>query len=176
MDRLKKRSDFLRAARGHKQVRRALVLQAWHHQIENHEQSVSENQANYTSVPRTSVSGATRVGFTVTKKVGNAVVRNRVRRRLKEAVRLFEKSAVKDGEEPPILPNTDYVVVGRLSALTMSFAEIQQDLASAFDKIGTQIKRRSGKLNKKAENPEPDHSPIDQNPLKEQGNKPTDIA
>lgn len=166
MDRLKKRSDFLRAARGHKQVRRALVLQAWQHQIQEHEQPDREQPTN----------GATRIGFTVTKRVGNAVIRNRVRRRLKEAVRLFEKSGGASGQTDLFLPNTDYVVVGRLSALTMSFSEIQQDLASAFDKIAAQIRRRSRKLDKKAENPEPDHSPIDQNPLKEQGIKPSDIA
>ena len=53
MDRLKKRSDFLRVARGHKQVRRALVLQAWQHQVEDYQQLAGE-------VPR--------LGFTVTKK------------------------------------------------------------------------------------------------------------
>lgn len=166
MDRLKKRSDFLSVARGHKQVRRALVLQAWQHQIEGHEQPAREQIAN----------GTTRIGFTVTKKVGNAVVRNRVRRRLKEAVRLLEKSGSAGGQVPPFLPDTDYVVVGRLSALTMSFSEIQQDLVSALAKIGAQISRRSRKLDKKPENPGPDHSPIDQNPLKEQGIKPTDIV
>lgn len=166
MDRLKKRSDFLRVARGHKQVRRALVLQAWQHQIQNHEQPAREQITN----------GATRIGFTVTKKVGNAVVRNRVRRRLKEAVRLLETCGSSSEQTTPFLPNTDYVVVGRLSALTMSFSEIQQDLASALGKIATQISRRSRKLDKKAENPEPDLSPIDQNPLKEQGIKPTDIV
>ncbi len=164
MDRLKKRSDFLRVARGHKQVRRALVLQAWHHQMVPPEQAARE----------TSTDGAIRIGFTVTKKVGNAVVRNRVRRRLKEAVRLLEASGNASGQKSAFLPNTDYVVVGRLSALTMSFAEIQRDLAAALDKIGAQIGRRTRQLGKKPENPAPDHSPTDQNPLKEQGIKPTD--
>lgn len=164
MDRLKKRSDFLRVARGHKQVRRALVLQAWHHQIVDHEQLARENLTD----------GATRIGFTVTKKVGNAVVRNRVRRRLKEAVRLLQQAGKASGQKPAFLPNTDYVVVGRLSALTMSFAEIQRDLAAALDKIGAQIGRRTRELGKKPEIPQPDHSPSGQNPLKEQGIKPTD--
>lgn len=166
MDRLKKRSDFLRVARGHKQVRRALVLQAWQHQLTDHEPATSDRASG--KPPR--------IGFTVTRKVGNAVVRNRVRRRLKEAVRLLETADKAHGNHSGFLPDTDYVVVGRLSALTMPFSEIQQDLASARDKIGAQISRRARQLGKKPENPKPDHSPIEQNPLKEQGIKPTDTV
>lgn len=165
MDRLKKRSDFLRVARGHKQVRRALVLQAWQHQVEEHRQLAGE---------------APRLGFTVTKKVGNAVVRNRVKRRLKEAVRLLERDNVAPDAQAPFLLYTDYVVVGRLSALTMPFVDIQRDLESALNKISRQISSRlrstSGEFGKKAENPERNHSPSDQNPLKEQGITPSDVA
>ncbi|MEP0521155.1 MAG: ribonuclease P protein component [Hyphomicrobiales bacterium] len=165
MDRLKKRSDFLRVARGHKQVRRALVLQAWQHQVEEH---------------RKFVGSAPRLGFTVTKKVGNAVVRNRVRRRLKEAVRLLERRSTSPNDNTPFLSYTDYVVVGRLSALTMPFADIQRDLESAAAKISRQISSRSrntsGEISKKAANPGRNHSPSDQNPLKEQPNTPNDIA
>ncbi len=50
-----------------------------------------------------------RIGFTVTKKVGNAAVRNRVRRRLKEAVR---QNAAAD-----MRPGHDYVMVGRREVL-----------------------------------------------------------
>lgn len=165
MDRLKKRSDFLRVARGHKQVRRALVLQAWQHQVDEQRQLAGE---------------APRLGFTVTKKVGNAVVRNRVRRRLKEAVRLLECSNASTNANGPFLHFTDYVVVGRLSALTMPFADIQRELESAFNKISRQISSRSrdtsGEISKKAENPERNHSPSGQNPLKEQGIIPNDVA
>lgn len=165
MDRLKKRSDFLRVARGHKQVRRALVLQAWQHQVEEHRELAGE-------VPR--------LGFTVTKKVGNAVVRNRVRRRLKEAVRLLERGDAAPDGQASFLPYTDYVVVGRLSALTMPFDDIQRDLESALNKISRQISSRSrntsGEISKKAENPERNHSPSDQNPLKEQGITPNDVV
>lgn len=165
MDRLKKRSDFLRVARGHKQVRRALVLQAWQHQVEDHRKLVG-------STPR--------LGFTVTKKVGNAVVRNRVRRRLKEAVRLLERENASPDNEALFQSFTDYVVVGRLAALTMPFADIQRDLESAVTKISRQISSGSrsatGNFSKKAENPDRNHSPSDQNPLKEQSNTPKDIA
>nr|WP_306264685.1 ribonuclease P protein component [Pararhizobium sp. IMCC3301] len=170
MERLRKRSDFLRVARGHKQVRRALVLQAWHHQPEGPGEPKNDEPENGP------VSGITRLGFTVTRKVGNAVVRNRVRRRLREAVRLLEKSSAAAGQDSQFRPDTDYVLVGRLAALTMPFAEIQHDLARALDKISSQIRIRQSKLGKKAEKPDEDHSPIDQIPLKEQGIKPNDVA
>ena len=65
--------------------------------------------------------GVARVGFTVTKKVGNAVVRNRIRRRLREAVRVH---AARDMQ-----PGNDYVIVGRQEVLTAAFAEIKTELS-----------------------------------------------
>jgi ribonuclease P protein component len=62
-----------------------------------------------------------RVGFTVTKKVGNAVVRNRVRRRLKEAVRT--RAAGDMG------PGKDYVIVGREEVLTIPFDQLAIELS-----------------------------------------------
>lgn len=61
-----------------------------------------------------------RVGFTVTRKVGNAVVRNRLRRRLKEAVRVHAASALRPGH--------DYVVVGRDDALHAPFSRLADEL------------------------------------------------
>lgn len=63
---------------------------------------------------------APRVGFTVTKKQGNAVERNRMRRRLKEAVRLSARFAMQPGH--------DYVVVARRDVLTASFASLSAEL------------------------------------------------
>ena len=70
--------------------------------------------------------GATgpRVGFTVTRKIGNAVVRNRIRRRLKEALRaarLLEAEA-----------DHDYVLIARREALARSFAALVEDLRRGF--------------------------------------------
>ena len=65
--------------------------------------------------------GVARVGFTVTKKVGNAVVRNRVRRRLKEAVRV--------GAAGDMLPGNDYVIVGREDVLSAPFAQVAAELS-----------------------------------------------
>jgi ribonuclease P protein component len=64
---------------------------------------------------------APRVGYTVTKKVGNAVVRNRVRRRLKEAVRTH---AAHDMQ-----PGNDYVIVGREDVLGATFDQLRVELS-----------------------------------------------
>ncbi|PWJ84114.1 ribonuclease P protein component [Pseudaminobacter salicylatoxidans] len=64
---------------------------------------------------------APRVGFTVTKKVGNAVVRNRIRRRLKEAVRTHAAG--------DMLPGRDYVIVGREDVLTVPFDQLSAELS-----------------------------------------------
>jgi ribonuclease P protein component len=68
-----------------------------------------------------------RFGFTVTKKIGNAVVRNRIRRRLREAVRL--------GGAKEAVPGTDYVLIGRRAALTLPFARLVADLTSGISAL-----------------------------------------
>ena len=67
-----------------------------------------------------------RVGFTVSRKVGNAVVRNRVRRRLREVARLVIDQA---------RPDLDYVLVGRQGALDRDFAVLQQELVEALKRL-----------------------------------------
>lgn len=64
--------------------------------------------------------GPPRVGYTVTKKQGNAVERNRMRRRLREAVRLAGGFAMKPGH--------DYVIVARRDALNASFSRLTSAL------------------------------------------------
>ncbi len=61
-----------------------------------------------------------RVGFTVTKKNGNAVVRNRIKRRLREAVRLH---AARD-----MRPGHDYVIISKPDVLTTGFAALCEDV------------------------------------------------
>lgn len=87
-------------------------------------------------VPDGQPSGPARVGFTVTKKLGNAVVRNRIRRRLREAVRLLGEDALRDG--------FDYVLIARTAALKQPFDALTVDLASAVDQINSGRARRAG--------------------------------
>ena len=68
-----------------------------------------------------------RVGFTVSRKVGNAVVRNRVRRRLREIAR-----QVIPGRASPDL---DYVLVGRQAAIGRDFAALRQELVDALKRL-----------------------------------------
>ena len=106
MDRLLSRKEYLAVAKGRRLGRPSFLLQALERSAE----------------------GPPRFGFTVTRKIGNAVVRNRVRRRLKEAVRLIGRSAAR--------PGTDYVLVGRPAALDRSFDRILADLAGALAELG----------------------------------------
>ncbi|MEI4481976.1 MULTISPECIES: ribonuclease P protein component [unclassified Phyllobacterium] len=79
--------------------------------------------------------GPTRVGFTVTKKNGNAVVRNRIKRRLREAVRVNVADDMAAG--------TDYVIVARPDALKASFADLTRELSKRVAKKS--MTRRSPK-------------------------------
>jgi ribonuclease P protein component len=114
--RLKQRADFLRVAG----VRRkwaapGLVLQA--------APTVGDPAAVPTVAPDT-----VRVGFTVTKKVGNSVCRNRARRRLKAAVaEIFPAHAA---------PGLDLVVIGRQETLTRPYFLLLQDLLAALKRVG----------------------------------------
>lgn len=82
--------------------------------------------------PRGLAPPVTRVGFTVTKKIGNAVRRNRVRRRLKFAVAaVFPLQAE---------VNADYVVIARAAAFDRPFADLLADMEKAL-----LILKRTGK-------------------------------
>ena len=70
---------------------------------------------------------AIRVGFTVSRKVGNAVARNRVRRRLREVARLVMPGQAR--------PDLDYVLVGRQAALARDFAALRQELFDALKRL-----------------------------------------
>ena len=76
IERLQKRPDFLAAARAVSCAKGAIVLQA-------------RNRADDTPLIR--------VGFTATRKVGGAVVRNRAKRRMREAARLLLPQLAKPG-------------------------------------------------------------------------------
>ena len=71
--------------------------------------------------------GINRVGVTVSKKLGKAVVRNRVRRRLREVYRLHESR---------FLPGWDIVVVARGRAIEASFPELTKAYLTLAKKLG----------------------------------------
>ena len=103
MEHLKTRAAFRAVAGGKRYSRPGFVLQAL--------KAASDGQR------------PPRFGFTVTKKIGNAVVRNRIRRRLREAVRLAEAGAE---------AGTDYVLVGRRAALSLEFDRLVADLLNGI--------------------------------------------
>ena len=101
---LRKRADFLRAARGKKVVTPGFILQIR---------------------DRRDADPSVRIGYTCSKKVGNAVARNRAKRRLREIARLTIPSHGRPGH--------DYVLIGRAgSTASRPFALLLTDLAAAL--------------------------------------------
>jgi ribonuclease P protein component len=78
-------------------------------------------------IPADLVLSSVRVGFTVSRKVGNAVIRNRVRRRLREVARLVIPGQARS--------DLDYVLVGRQGALARDFAVLQKELVEALKRL-----------------------------------------
>jgi ribonuclease P protein component len=105
MERLKQRADFLAAAKGVRVPAGPFVLQV--------------RERGDTAGPR--------FGFTVSKKVGTAVERNRVRRRLREIVRRNAALIQQIGR--------DYVLIGRRAALDMPFERINAEFLGAMTRL-----------------------------------------
>jgi ribonuclease P protein component len=103
VERLRQRADFLAAASGMKVPTTAFILQ----------------------VRKRNDEGPCRVGFTVSRRVGTAVERNRVRRRLREVVRL----------SAGLPAGNDYVLVGRRAALSYPFAAMVEDFKGAVARL-----------------------------------------
>jgi ribonuclease P protein component len=114
MERLKHRSDFLAAAGGAKAPAAAFVLQA-------------RDRGD---------AGAPRVGFTVTRKIGTAVERNRARRRLREVVRRSDAASLQRGK--------DYVLVARAGVLNVPFDRLVADFAHALARVHRHEPGRAG--------------------------------
>ena len=108
---LRKRSDFLAASRAAHTATPGFVLQMRRRQPEE----LAENDC-------------IRIGFTCSKKVGNAVARNRAKRRLREIARLTLPTYG--------APGTDYVLIGRKDVTAQRpFAKLQSDLITALAKL-----------------------------------------
>jgi len=106
LGRLKRRAEFVKAAKaGRKAARDSLVLQAL-----------------------ARPDGQTLLGFTATKKIGNAVARNRAKRRLRAAAR------IRLGVAPP--PGWDLVLIARDTTGSCNFGKLMADLDAALAKAG----------------------------------------
>jgi len=110
METLRKRSDFLLAARAKRQSAQGLLLQARRRQPDEADPELI------------------RIGYTCSKKVGNAVARNRAKRRLREVARVVLPAQGRAG--------WDYVVIGRhLETANRPFHLLLQDMENAVKRI-----------------------------------------
>lgn len=109
VDVMTRRRDFVAASRARKAATGTLILQ---------------------SRQRKDGSDLIRVGFTASKKVGNAVARNRAKRRMRALVReLLPQNGV---------PGHDYVLIARKDQTTeVDFSILRQDLARALERVQT---------------------------------------
>ncbi|MFM9848550.1 MAG: ribonuclease P protein component [Hyphomicrobiaceae bacterium] len=110
---LKRREDFLRLRGGVRWSTGAFVIET--------------KRRGARSDAKDCAAADPRFGFTVTKKLGGAVVRNRIRRRLKEALRCLEPDAA--------LPGHDYVLIARARASDLSFEQLKQDLVRGLTHV-----------------------------------------
>ena len=127
IERLKKRPDFLKvaAARG-KSVTPGLILQA---------RRRPGAAARSIGVPD-ELDPQIRVGFTVSRKVGNAVQRNRARRRLRAIAQELLPACGRAG--------TDYVLIGRRETLARPYAALGEDLRRALRRLNKDMSRGPG--------------------------------
>ena len=113
--RLKKRPDFLAAAKGANCARGAVVAQARH---------------------RGDASPLIRIGFTATRRIGGAVVRNRAKRRLREAARLIAPLHA--------LAGCDYVFIARGGTASRPWTPLLDDMKNALIRLAADLSASLG--------------------------------
>ncbi|WP_373357028.1 ribonuclease P protein component [Pseudoroseicyclus sp. CXY001] len=113
---LRSRAEFLRTARGGRAFSRGFVLQGRPRDAEVSEPAPDEDD------------GQIRVGYTCSKKVGNAVARNRAKRRLRALAREVIPAHGR--------PGWDYVLIGKAgSTASRDFSLLKDDLARALAEL-----------------------------------------
>ena len=110
LERLKRRADFLAAAKGLACARGAVLAQVR---------------------DRDDGTAAIRVGFTATRRIGGAVVRNRAKRRLREAARMTLPGLAK--------PGCDYVLIARGGVATRPWPRLLDDVKSALIRLAADL-------------------------------------
>ena len=129
---LRKRREYLRVRGGGRWSCPPFVLEAKPREMATPESDeggaqVAKQDAGPAAGMGTEANAGPRFGFTVTKRLGNAVRRNRIRRRLKAAIATHCTTAARD--------NFDYVVIARLPAMDMDFSELTGHVARAFEHV-----------------------------------------
>lgn len=121
LERLRQRADFLHVAKGRRSFAPAFVVQG----------SRRGGPANPATAP------SARFGLTITKKTGTAVERNRMRRRLREAIKMALGMDAR--------PGCDYVIVAQREALTRPFSAMVADLERAVADINAKLDKKLAK-------------------------------
>jgi ribonuclease P protein component len=103
---LTQRAEFLAAAKGRRHHAALFTIQA---------------------MARRNAAGGPRFGLTVTTKTGNSVERSRIKRRLREAIRLEARLVA--------FPGTDYVLIGRRALLDAPFETITAELIDGISRL-----------------------------------------
>lgn len=119
---LKKRKDFLRVAKGIRMIVSTVILQA--------APSLSKDPVPF------------KIGYTVTKKIGKAHVRNRTKRRLRAAAQAIFPAFG--------LPNVEYVLVGRYNTADCPFKVLKSDMKWALKKTNTLLMEQQNQQNTQA--------------------------
>ncbi len=132
---IKRRAHFLRVRGGARWACACFALECRSRVFEARVQPQSVGADTGSKPPSEESQTGARFGFTVTKKLGNAVVRNRIKRRLREAVR--------HSASPYSLPDHDYVLIAREAALRRPFADLITDLQTALQRVHAKGPARS---------------------------------